>query len=329
MTSSSSGQSFLDILNPFTWNSKRRGNDDVFIDVLRSREDLWREVFQGSKILCCPVSDALIVDEVTTEILMSHILIPQRSGGEYRTMRGEHVYFTGSELICGAGFLEPREVKVTSTTQIMDLNSKLLTIYRISSPLVGGIVAPTESDEVTIQTMFKYMVILRSYPEVESVFVVLDDYIKEINYVGMKSADGFSRIQPSLAASLQFQWQRTTDKLCRSMVLCTAIGSGPDAAKILIGQIIESYLMHAVSGTVYSWLSNRRSKQDKVIIDYIESLQYHTQADFGIPPEFQCCQAEAITELLSLKTASTPVDKLLVLKRTVRHITNRDRKSVV
>ena len=258
----SSSSSLFDVLNPWTWSTKRRltGTDDDFADALRQYPELWKELFTGTKILCCPVSGSLIVDEITQEVLMSHILIPQRSGGEYRTLRGEYIYFSGTELICGVGFAEPRDVKVITTSQLSDSNSnKTATIYRIARPLVGGIGgAPEDSDEVNLQTMFKYMVVLRSFPEVESAFVVLDDYIKEINFVGSKSADGFSRIQPSLAASLQLQWQRTTDKLARTNALCTAIGSGPEATKRLIGQVIESYLMHAVSATVYPWVCARR-----------------------------------------------------------------------
>ena len=51
-------------------------------------------------------------------------------------------------------------------------------------------------------------------------------------------------------------------------------------------------------------------------------------SDLGIAPELQCSQTEAIRELVALKTAETPVDKLLVLKRAVRHIRARIDKNV-
>jgi len=116
--------------------------------------------------------------------------------------------------------------------------------------------------------------------------------------------------------------------------------------------------MHAVSATVYPWVNARRAKQDKVprvrvkatvlpstkaclnaslatrsalpqvVYDFIESLKHHTMSDLGIAPELQCTQTEAIKELLQLKTAETPVDKLLVLKRAVRHIRSRIDKNV-
>jgi hypothetical protein len=267
-------------------------------------------------------------DDISKEQLMSHILVPQRSSGEFKTVRGENVSFSGNELLCGAGFTERREVKVLSICQIADVNGKVATVFRINRPFIGGVVAPDDSDEVSLQSMFKYVAVLRSFPEVESSFILLDDYIKEINFVGSKSTDGFSRIQPSLAASLQLQWQRATNKLSKVNALIVALGTGPDATKRLIGQIVESYLMHAVSATVYPWVCMHRAEQDKEIFEFMESLQYHTQSDLGISPEFQCCQAEAVKELNTLQTAETPVDKLLILKKTVRQIRARIDKNV-
>jgi hypothetical protein len=278
---SSSG--FLDILNPWNWSSKRRlsGTDDSFADALKQYPELWKELFLGSKILCCPVSGSLR-DDISKEQLMSHILVPQRSSGEYKTIRGETVSFSGNELLCGVGFTERREVKVLSICQIADVNGKVATVFRINRPFIGGVIAPDDSDEVSLQSMFKYVVILRSFPEAEASFILLDDYIKEINFVGSKSTNGFSRIQPSLVTSLQLQWQRATNELCKVNAVITALGSGPDTTKSLIGQIVESYLMRAVSATIYPWVCMHRVEQDKEIFEFMESLQYHTQTDLGI-----------------------------------------------
>ena len=45
-------------------------------------------------------------------------------------------------------------------------------------------------------------------------------------------------------------------------------------------------------------------------------MSYHTQSDLGVQPSFQADQS-ATKELPKIKQALTPVDKLLVLKRTV------------
>lgn len=319
---------FFDNLNPFNWTSKKKGtgNDEPFIDALKLYPDLWRDLFLESNIICCPISGSLR-DDVTKDQLLSHILVHQRIGGEYKTSRGQHVSLSGSELICGAGFVEPREVKVISISEITDSNGKTATMFRISRPLVGGVSAPEDSDEINLQATFRYLTVLRSFPEAESCFIVLDDYIREINFVGSKSLDGFSRIQPSLAASLQLQWQHATEKLCKCSALVSTLGNGGDT-KRLIGQIIESYLIHSVSQTVYPWMCTHRAEEDNETYSYMETLRYHTQSDLGISSELQCCQIEAIKELRTLCTANTPVDKLLVLKRTVRHIRLRIDRNV-
>jgi hypothetical protein len=319
---------FFDNLNPFNWTSKKKGtsNEEPFIDALKLYPELWRDLFLESNIICCPVSGSLR-DDITKDQLLSHILVHQRIGGEYKTSRGQHVSLSGSELICGAGFAEPREVKVISISEITDSNGKTATMFRISRPLVGGVVAPEDSDEITLQATFRYLTVLRSFPEAESCFIVLDDYIREINFVGSKSLDGFSRIQPSLAASLQLQWQHATEKLCKCSALVSTLGNGSDT-KRLIGQIIESYLIHSVSHTVYPWMCTHRAEEDNQTYTYIETLRYHTQSDLGISSELQCCQNEATKELRTLCTANTPVDKLLVLKRTVRHIRLRIDRNV-
>ena len=319
---------FFDNLNPFNWASKKKGNsnEEPFIDALKLYPELWRDLFLESNIICCPVSGSLR-DDITKDQLLSHILVHQRIGGEYKTSRGQHVSLSGSELICGAGFAEPREVKVISISEITDSNGKMATMFRISRPLVGGVVAPEDSDEINVQATFRYLTVLRSFPEAESCFIVLDDYIREINFVGSKSLDGFSRIQPSLAASLQLQWQHATEKLCKCSALVSTLGNGSDT-KRLIGQIIESYLIHSVSQTVYPWMCTHRAEEDNQTYAYIETLRYHTQSDLGISSELQCCQNEAIKELRTLCTANTPVDKLLVLKRAVRHIRLRIDRNV-
>jgi hypothetical protein len=316
-----SSTGFLDIINPWNWSSKRRitGNDDSFVDALKLYPDLWRDVFISSNIICCPVSGSL-KDGITEEQLLSHVLVQQRTEGEYRTLRGEHVHLSGSDLIFDNNVDEPRTVKVISRSETTDSNGNSATVFRISRPLLGGIVAPEDSDQISMQAIFKYLTVLRSFPEAESTFMALDDYIKEINFVGSKSLDGFSRIKPSLTISLRLQWKRATDKLCRCKNLVATLGNSVDVTRRLIGQIIESYLMHSVADTVYPWVCVCNAEKDKSIYNYMQTLRYHTQSDLGIASTLQCNQADAVKRLGALHTADTPVGKLIILKRVVQHI---------
>ena len=311
--------SLLDILTFGV--SKRRSNsndttDGAFVDMIKQYPDLWREAFTGDNVLCCPLSVSL-GEEATREQLMSHILIPDRMPGEYITLRGEKVFLSGNELLCGVGFTESRKVKIITTGIISDSNGKTTTVFKLGRPLVGGILAPEEADEVSLSTMFKFVAILRSFPEAESAFFALDEYLKEVNFVGKQSKSGFSRITPSLASSMEAQWKKTTDRLVRANAISTTLSNDFDTATQQLGQVIESYMMHSVAGTIYPWICEQFLEEDDAVLSVIEMMQNCTQTDLGIRPELQCCQQNAVATLCTLGSAETPVDKLLVLKNTI------------
>jgi hypothetical protein len=98
-------------------------------------------------------------------------------------------------------------------------------IGRLSRPLVGGIKAPEESDEVDADSARKYVTILRSYPEVETIFKEMDAFIAEVNFVGENSEDGFKRILPSLEGCVLAQWQTSVEKLVHSRCFAYSFGS--------------------------------------------------------------------------------------------------------
>jgi alpha-tubulin suppressor-like RCC1 family protein len=311
------GGSFLDILSFGT--SKRRTNSDIdgaFIDMIKQYPDIWREAFTGDNVLCCPASISL-GEESSREQLMSHILIPDRMPGEYVTLRGEKVYVSGNELLCGVGFTESRKVKILTIGQLNDSNGKTTTVFRLGRPLVGGILAPEEADEVSLSTMFKFVAILRSFPEAESAFFALDEYLKEVNFVGRQSKSGFNRITPSLASSMEAQWKKTTERLVRANAISATLSNDLDTATQQLGHVIESYMMHNVAGTIYPWICEQFLEEDDAVLSVLEKMQHCSQTDLGIRPELQCSQQNAIDTLCTLGSAETPVDKLLVLKNTI------------
>eukprot|EP01034_Spumella_vulgaris_P022474 gene22474-28602_t len=173
--------------------------------------------------------------------------------------------------------------------------------------------------------MFKYVAALRSYPELEAVFGSLDEYIREVKVLGkMSGLEGFSKIKPSLSAALKLQWQKTCERIRRTGALVTTLGGGnAETAQLQIGQILESYIMHGLVEVIYPWLCRRvdgssidsRFKLTNIHA-VMEALCACTQSDLGIAPEFQAPQIDAVRELCTLSDAHTPVDKMLVLKRT-------------
>jgi hypothetical protein len=137
--------------------------DSTFASQVRNYPDLWNCLFEENRILLCPISKSLNTDDFNKKMIMSHILEPDRIGGEYKTLRNERVSMEGNELVCGAGFVEPRRVKVQNVEQVEDPVTNIsFVVFIISRPLSGGLLAPEEADHMTIQMMFKYMAFVRT-----------------------------------------------------------------------------------------------------------------------------------------------------------------------
>lgn len=255
------GSQILDFFS-ITPTKKRSpvGNDDAFIDVLKQHVDLWKEIFVGDCIVCCPVSTSIGTEVIPREQLMAHILVPGRIPGEFISLNGLHVHISSNFLVCGSGFKEARKVKILSVSQLTDSWGKSVTTYQTSRPLIGGLSSsPEEADEMSSILMFKYVAALRSYPELETAFGSLDEYLREVKMLGkMSGLEGFSKVKPSLSSALKLQWQKTCDRIGRTGALVATLGGGDaEAARLQIGQIIESYMMHALVEVVYPWLCRR------------------------------------------------------------------------
>ena len=167
----------------------------------------------------------------------------------------------------------------------------------MSRPLVGGIKAPEEADEVDFDGMRKHVAILRACPEAETIFNELDTFISQINYVGENAVDGFSRITPSLEACIKSRWQSGVDALAQVGCLTFGFGDVSQRHQTLLSQIVESYIMAGVYRTVYPWIQAQNNALASSMLEILKALKHHTQSDFGVRPEFQSPVTAAIKEL--------------------------------
>jgi hypothetical protein len=96
--------------------------DTTFASLVYTYSDLWECLFEDNfnRILLCPISKSLGTDEFSKQMIMSHILEPDRIGGEYKTLRNEKVVMEGNELVCGTGFAESRRVKIQNVEHFTD-----------------------------------------------------------------------------------------------------------------------------------------------------------------------------------------------------------------
>jgi hypothetical protein len=299
--------------------------DSTFASQVRNYPDLWNCLFEENRILLCPISKSLGTDDFNKKMIMSHILEPDRIGGEYKTLRNERVSMEGTELVCGAGFVEPRRVKVQNVEQVEDPVTNIsFVVFIISRPLSGGLLAPEEADHMTIQMMFKYMAFIRSFPDAEVILAELDAFLKNVNFVGMQHVDNLSRITPSLRHSLHSHWSKVVTRLSRcggaGGIGSMGFGSDSTSSLLFLSQVIESYMMHTIGGVVMQWMNSVCSNISHNVRNAIQRLKLLTIADYGIHPEFQCYFADAISLLCAVSHVYTPSEKMIALQAVVTSV---------
>ncbi len=297
------------------------GNNE-FIDVLRLHRDLWDRAFDGSAVICSPIS-ASLNHEVTRDDLMTHILCPTSTEGEFLSLLNQKVRIEGQEFVTLDGFQEQKRVRVLSVGSVVNARGSTASVYRIGKPFSGGLAVPQEGDDIDIATARKFVVILKSFPETEEVFLAIDDFINEVNYLGKHSPDGYVRIKPSLAGCIASYWQRATYQLSKIRAVEECVGCEDHTlCKSYVGQIMESYIMGAVTLNIRPWNRSQFEAKQSAFLAHIKAMKNYTQSDFDVYPEFQCNQHSAIRELCQLEHALSPADMLIILKncaQSIRH----------
>ena len=211
--------------------------EESFIQILRcNNADVWKSIFdKKDRIICCPISNSLGSESFPKDYLLSHIIEEGSMAGEYCTLNNQTVHVSGSYLICGAGFKESRKVKILSFQHI-NYNNVRAAVYFINRPLIGGLLSPEESEEISKQMMSKYIATLRSFPELESSFKYLSDKVKLIktNYLNITKdiKKDYNDLRNLLIKDLKDLWLQISNKILQTGDL-TSILSGLDTIKLI------------------------------------------------------------------------------------------------
>jgi hypothetical protein len=181
---------------------------------------------------------------------------------------GKRVALVGNDLLTRSGFREERKVRVMLTEEVSHpaFPHKRVSILHISRPLAGGVDAPEAEEEINRAMIKRYVGILRAFPEHETVFYELDQFIRK---VGISASKGeFDKVKPSLQECVSKQWRKAVKALAKSE--CFNAGSksrsGNSSSKRrnthLIQQVVESYIMEEIHQYVYPWFQNIHYEAD-------------------------------------------------------------------
>ena len=180
-----------------------------------------------------------------------------------------------------------------------------LQVICVSRPLVGGICAPDEDDELDSAAVARCVAKLRCEPELEGPFRELDAFAADVALVAqLRPRDGLDQIEPSLEAACFKMWRRAVDALLSSGGAAALGLRGDVVARQRLSQVVESYLMRSLHGVVYPWVARRCAVAERRFASALAECRRGERpvaaAIHGSAP-----LTATLAEVLSLRTATS------------------------
>lgn len=298
--------------------------DEDFLRILCSYPELRDIVLHGDFYVCCPSSSSIIGSSMTKAAVMNHIMMPDVTPGDFKTINGKLCSIAGQYLILGDGFIQSRRIRILNTSVRTVDGGRTVTIYHINQPFTGGLRSPEDYDEISSVLVSKYMAAISTFPNMEVIINEMDDFVYDLHQLAtLTQHQGFSQLQPSLRHCLFHKWKQFS-ALLHSRLSATAHGGSHHQGQLTlpqVEQIVESYLHKSIGPDILIWFKQQESQSIKEFISNIQQLRKITQKEMDIPPLFQAQQAEAIHLLVTMPQRTiTPTDKLLFMKEVVMAI---------
>ena len=284
-----------------------------FCALRTEHRDIWIAAAQNSWLLCIPQASSLrggtARADIETHILQPSRSFP----GEFLTLTGNVVTVIGSEIHTKSGFAEPRNVKIlyteeftetassspsssstsntrseavkqqqqqqqqqqttTATTTTDTPHEKVFSIIHIGRPLIGGVNAPSSADEMDRSIIVKYMAMLRSFPEHESVMLRLDDFVKRTNeYLRTNALPGSGQLERLLTRELDHAVGTLMNSSCFVDSSARSSHVNRRKTKMQLSQVVESYLLEGIHARVFSRLANQYQKEDETLTRILDGV---------------------------------------------------------
>lgn len=226
-------------------------------------------------------------------------------------------------------------------------------IMHCARPLTGGLAdAPDHFDELGPMAVERLTKALRNFHELTSVFRSLDRLITELDCIGKQTEDELGGVKPSLSHYLQSQWHAAVQQIC-GRITSRAVTAGNAFTSYIWGTkssryreriqargeaemlyksipiLIECYIMTHLHDSVHPWFQHQCSANEARMSNLLYRLRTFTQHDCGVQPDFQCNLDGAVKALAKLAAVATPLEKLLVLKNTVRKVQSSVQRSLI
>lgn len=288
-----------------------------YLALEKQRPDLCSRVAELHGIVLVPCCGSLTVGGYSDSQFDSYVLQPVEDG--YRTVDGKEVRIQDRQVLLGSGFPGPSSVPILFEETFYNDQEQSYSILCISRPVE---VDPSPAE---LGPLPPYC--LKSVEDVRE-------------FLG-RHAQKLDRFIHGFCQSFREQERKglrhhidSVNGLYTKCLQCLLRDSRlkllakQDLQMTLLKQAVEMYVHHGIHDLIFNFVGTLEASQDAAFNKTTRSLQELQQNELGVKPDFSMNLSRAKRELSQLNQQTSPLLKLLCLRRVALTATQTPRASV-
>ncbi|XP_078112564.1 ankyrin repeat domain-containing protein 27 isoform X1 [Sander vitreus] len=288
-----------------------------YVALEKQRPDLCSRVAELHGIVLVPCCGSLAVSSFSDSQFDSYVLQPAEDG--YHTVDGKEVRIQDRQVLLGSGFPAPAAVPILFEETFYNDREQSYSILCISRPV------EMEPSPAEVSPPPPYC--LKSVDDVRDFLgrhaQKLDKFIhgfcqafKETERKGLRHH--IDSVNGLYTKCLQCLLRDSRLKLLAKQEL----------QMTLLKQAVEMYVHHGIHDLIFNFVGTLEASQDAAFNKTSRSLQELQQKELGVKPEFSINLSRAKRELSQLNQQTSPLLKLLCLRRVALTATQTPRGTV-
>ncbi|KAM6937846.1 uncharacterized protein ankrd27 [Xenentodon cancila] len=288
-----------------------------YLALEKQRPDLCSRVAELHGIVLVPCCGSLSVSSFSDSHFDSYVLQPEED--RYTTVDGKEVRIQDRQVLLGAGFPNPAVVPILFEETFYNDQEQSYSILCISRPM------EVEPSPAEISSPPPYC--LRSLDDVREFLgrhaQKLDKYIHSFCQTFKEQEKKGFRHHIDLVNGL---YTKCLQCLLRDSNL--KVLAKQELQMTLLKQAVEVYVHHGIHDLIFNFVGTLEASQEAAFNKITRSLQDLQQKDLGVKPKFSINLSRAKRELSQLNQQTSPLLKLLCLRRVVLTATQTPARTV-
>ncbi|XP_018515994.1 ankyrin repeat domain-containing protein 27 isoform X2 [Lates calcarifer] len=288
-----------------------------YLALEKQRPDLCSRVAELHGIVLVPCCGSLNASSFSDSQFDSYVLQPAEDG--YHTMDGKEVRIQDRQVLLGSGFPAPASVPILFEETFYNDQEQSYSILCISRPV------EVEPSPAELSPPPPYC--LKS---VEDVREFLGRHAQKLDKFILGFCQAFKEQERKGLRhhidSVNGLYTKCLQCLLRDSRL--KLLAKQELQMTLLKQAVEMYVHHGIHDLIFNFVGTLEASQDAAFNKTTRSLQELQQKDLGVKPEFSINLSRAKRELSQLNHQTSPLLKLLCLRRVTLTATQTPRRTV-